>query len=480
MINRVKEPVLVVEKLEDRTMLTVFTVTNTADSGAGSLRWAITQSNNTAGVDTIAFNIASANKVITPTSALPIVYDAAIIDGTTQPGYAGKPLVEIDGASAGAGVDGLKLSGSDVLKGLSITGFTGEGVGTLPRTDVSYGGNTIEDDWIGLNTAGHAAGNGLHGVGLYSSSNLVENDVISANAGDGVFALGTLFGGGHGYNTIQNNIIGLDPTGAIAMGNLDGIGLQDSPANHVLNNVLSGNHADGLLLMNPATGDTHGTIVTGNIVGLDSKGASALGNGDYGMEIQSANNTIGGTTPAARNVVSANAVAGIVFWKSGAYGSVVEGNYIGTDATGTKARGNGAQGIAFSDAGANLVGGIAAGAGNVISANGQEGVGIFPGSGEVLEGNTIGASALGKALGNATWGVAVINGSDNVIGGTEAGAGNYIAFNGKTAIWVSDPASATVAGNTYTAPTSTPTSTPTPTPTPTSPARRHKRHRRHR
>ena len=88
---------------------------------------------------------------------------------------------------------------------------------------------------------------------------------ISGNAaGDGVFALGTLFGGGHGYNTIQNNIIGLDPTGTVAMGNLNGIGLQDSPANHVLNNVLSANHDDGLLLMNPNTGDTHGTVVTGS------------------------------------------------------------------------------------------------------------------------------------------------------------------------------------------------------------------------
>lgn len=469
MIERSNENVAVVEVLEDRTMLTVFTVANTADSGAGSLRWAITQSNNTAGVDTIAFNIASPSKVITPMSALPIVYDAAIIDGTTQPGYAGKPVVQIDGASAGAGMDGLKLFGSSVLKGLSITRFTGQGVTTIPRTDVSYGGNIIQNNWIGLDTAGHAAGNGLHGVGLYSSSNLVDHNVISGNAaGDGVFALGTLFGGGHGYNTIQNNIIGLDSTGTVAMGNLNGIGLQDSPANHVLNNVLSANHDDGLLLMNPSTSDAHGTVVTGNIVGLDITGANALGNGLYGMEIQSANNTIGGTVAGARNVISGNALAGIVFWKSGALGSIVQGNYIGTDATGTKGRGNGAQGIAFSNAGANLIGGTVAGAGNVISANGQEGVGIFPGSGEILQGNIIGADAFGNALGNATWGVTVINGSDHVvIGGTAAGAGNYIAFNGKTAIWVSDPASATVAGNSYTATTPAPTPTPTPAPTPT-------------
>src|SRR3954452_24220867 len=77
------------ESLESRTLLTVFTVTNTNDGGAGSLRDALTQSNNHAGVDTIAFNISASAKVIRPASPLPEVWDPAVVDGTTQPGFAG-------------------------------------------------------------------------------------------------------------------------------------------------------------------------------------------------------------------------------------------------------------------------------------------------------------------------------------------------------------------------------------------------------
>src|SRR5690349_4067082 len=101
-------PDLQLESLESRTMLTVFTVTNTNDGGAGSLRDALTQSNNHAGVDTVAFNIAASSKVIRPASPLPELWDPAIVDGTTQPGFAGKPLVQVDGTNAGAKANGFK------------------------------------------------------------------------------------------------------------------------------------------------------------------------------------------------------------------------------------------------------------------------------------------------------------------------------------------------------------------------------------
>ena len=91
-----------IESLEARRLMAVFTVTNTGDSGPGSLRAAIEQSNNTPGLDTIAFNIAASDKTIRVASGLPSIYDAAIVDGTTQPGYAGKPLIRIDGSAAGS------------------------------------------------------------------------------------------------------------------------------------------------------------------------------------------------------------------------------------------------------------------------------------------------------------------------------------------------------------------------------------------
>src|SRR5258708_11896625 len=144
------------EPLEARLLMTVFTVTNTGDSGAGSLRWAMDQSNNTPGVDTIAFNIPSADKTIRLTSALFGFYDAAIVDATTQPGYAGKPLVRIDGSFIPGTPDGIKLYGGCTLKGLSITGFGGQGVTTVPHNS---GGNIIQYNWIGLDQNASAAGN---------------------------------------------------------------------------------------------------------------------------------------------------------------------------------------------------------------------------------------------------------------------------------------------------------------------------------
>src|SRR4051794_19733889 len=79
------------ERLEDRTLLATFVVSNTADSGTGSLRDAITQANNTSlhpGLDTINFNIAPGGvQTIRPASPLPTITDPVVIDGTTQPGF---------------------------------------------------------------------------------------------------------------------------------------------------------------------------------------------------------------------------------------------------------------------------------------------------------------------------------------------------------------------------------------------------------
>ena len=110
------------EALEDRMLLSTFFVTNVNDSGAGSLRQAILNANQHAGLDTIAFNIAGSGvHTIALKSAFPTITDSVVIDGSTQPGYAGKPLIELDGAAAGTGVDGLHISaGYSTVRGLVI------------------------------------------------------------------------------------------------------------------------------------------------------------------------------------------------------------------------------------------------------------------------------------------------------------------------------------------------------------------------
>src|ERR1700687_151818 len=93
------------EILEDRQLLATFTVLTTNDSGPGSLRQAILDANGNPGLDTIAFNIGGGSQTIPPAYALPAITDPVIIDGTTQPGYSGSPLIVLDGTGTGALVD---------------------------------------------------------------------------------------------------------------------------------------------------------------------------------------------------------------------------------------------------------------------------------------------------------------------------------------------------------------------------------------
>ncbi len=140
-----------------------YVVTNTNDSGAGSLRQAITAANATASSDSVIFNIPGADRRINLTSALPAIGTQINIDGTTQPGFAGVPIVEIDGTLAGAGVTGLNLSaGSSTVRGLMINVFSQNGIA------VSSGNNTIIGNWIGVGVDGVTprpnAANGVHVV----------------------------------------------------------------------------------------------------------------------------------------------------------------------------------------------------------------------------------------------------------------------------------------------------------------------------
>jgi parallel beta-helix repeat protein len=435
-----------VEPLESRLLLAVFPVTNINDSGNGSLRDALNRANNTVGVDTISFNITSADKVIRPGSELPGLWDPTILDATTQPGYAGRPLVQIDGSNAGGGITGLKMWGGSTVKGLSITNFGGSALDLFNR---GFGGNTIQANWIGADLAGNAAGNNGQGVGIWNTANnmiggpsTADRNVISSSRGNG--SLGVLIQGSAAVNnTIQNNYIGTDPTGALARGNkTTGVGIQDSPNNRILNNVISANGTDGVIILNA---NATGNVVQGNIVGLDATGTKALGNVWYGIEVQSANNAIGGTTAAQRNIFSANGEAGVVLFLGAATGNVIQGNYIGTDVTGNVKFGNRFQGVAVSYSNGNQI------KNNLISGNTTEGIGVFPGNNNTITGNTIGFAASGATLLNGNWGVTLQDSSaGNVV------QSNYIANHPSGQVFYNNNAN-TVSGNPNTPPAGTTT-----------------------
>src|SRR5207302_9350473 len=415
-----------------------FVGTNAADSGPGSLRPAILDANATPGPDTISFAIPGAGThTISLLSPLPFVSDPAVIDATSQPGYAGTPLIELDGSAAGQNANGFDVLADNTVRGFVINRFSGSGI------FLHGGSNLIAANYLGTDASGTAArANGGFGVLAIDSANNViggtlaaDRNVISGNT-HGIYITGTLSVG----NLIQGNFIGTDRTGHAAIGNVPYHGVTiDGASNNTIGgatpgarNVISGNGFFGISIVRgffsgaPASGN----VVQGNYVGTDVDGTVALGNHAQGIAIiNTPGNTVGGTTALARNVVSGNRGDGVFVWQSGASGNLVQGNFIGTDESGTAPLGN-ASGVSLTDAPNNTIGGTAPGARNVISANGfggalsaNAGVAIGgPGAtGNHVQGNLIGTDVSGaNRLGNNTTGLFIAAPGNSTAGVPEA------------------------------------------------------------
>ncbi|MFY9608130.1 MAG: HYR domain-containing protein, partial [Blastocatellia bacterium] len=431
--------------------LLIFSVTTNQDNVAGSLRAAIDQANTNAGLDTINFQIGTGPQTITPTSPLPQITDAVTIDGTTQPGFAGNPIIELNGSSAGSSANGLFITGGNsVVRGLVINRFNGGSLGFRDGIELeTNGSNVIEGNYIGTDLSG-AANLGNNGIGVCISgaaNNAIggtavgARNVISAN-GDGIVIEGI----GATGNLVQGNFIGTDVSGTADLGNAQfGVGI--FAANNTIGgtaagarNVISGSEIEGFVIVNSSSGSSAtGNLVQGNFIGTDVSGTAALGNFGEAVAIGAANNTIGGTAAGARNVISGNNGQGIAILGGDATGNQVQGNYIGTDINGTAALSNTADGVDIINAANNTIGGTAAGARNVISGNNLNGIVVTnPGaSGNQILGNYIGVDATGTAvLGNGDpdsfvngLGIFVNNAPNNVIGGPTVAARNLISGN---------------------------------------------------
>jgi hypothetical protein len=379
-----------------------FTVTTTADSGAGSLRQAILDANANAGNDTIDFNIPGDGvQTIKPATALPDITDTVTIDGYTQPGSSPNTkvtldnaviLIELDGSDPGFGdSSGVVLNAdSCVIKGLVINRMPHHAI------EINSNGNFIQGNFIGTDPSGATAlPNGANGVG----------------------AIVGLFGP-RGSN---NNIGG--PTA-------------DS------RNVISGNIGIGVDL-----GFT-GNVVQGNFIGVNAAASGVLGNSGAGVSISGIGNRVGGPLFGARNIISGNN-RGVQVTGSNHF---IEGNYIGTNASGTLAVPNQDEGVNLDGATGVLIGGLSAVAGsppgNLISGNIGIGLDLANGaSGNIIEGNIIGADASAtSSLGNSLAGLS-ISGSGNFVGGTDLGAANVIAFNGTDPVLGADQGDGISIGN---------------------------------
>jgi len=190
-----------------------------------------------------------------------------------------------------------------------------------------------------------------------------------------------------------------------------------------------------------------GTTIAGCFIGTDASGASASPNGRGISGLGATDLKIGSTDPADRCVISGNTIAGIDI--TNCIGTLIRGNAIGTISLGTSALGN-AQGITASGSGSITIGGSAAGAGNVVSGNDQNGmyVTLSPGGVVTVEGNYFGTDVTGTLpLGNTYAGIRVGSGGAT-IGGINPGQGNYIWWNGTTGVSVDTAAhGVTIEGN---------------------------------
>ena len=194
-----------------------------------------------------------------------------------------------------------------------------------------------------------------------------------------------------------------------------------------------------------------GNFVQGNFIGTDVTGSSVLGNALSNVIIQDApNNTVGGSQAGARNIISGSDQAGVFILGLGASGNTLQGNFIGTDVTGTTDLGNAFQGVTIQDASGTIIGGSQAGEGNLISGNDSLGIWIKGTSagGNILKGNSIGTDLTGTAdLGNASEGVTIQDSPNNTVGGSLSGEGNVIAFNNLSGVVVGSSSADTTTSN---------------------------------
>lgn len=482
-----------------------FTVTNTNDTGPGSFRQAIYDANDAAGETKIVFDLPSTDPGRDPVTGafvfepqldphgnfyhnlLPSVTASTItIDGYTQPGAHPNTrtdgddaviLIRIHATHADAGSVGLHFSLNDTatVRGIATTGFTL--AAPIPGQDAVYGAmgidfsspaGFVEGNFSGTDETGTVAmanriGFWLGNAGVIprtnetfggttpqarnlAAGNLVWNLAVFANAFRAV---------------VQGNFLGTDVTGTTPLGNAsDGLG---SDSGELLiggtapgaGNLIAGSHVNIDLNDQFGYGIVEDNLIQGNLLGTDVTGTKRIAGSDagVGIQVQPTANTIGGTTPAARNVISGNAYGVVLAYAVN--DTLVQGNYIGVDVTGQKALANG-EGLfngAFNlehDVAAihNTIGGTVPGAGNVIAGNTGHGIEIVgtisTGSaglgGSSVYGNLIGTGADGTTpLGNGGSGVKIgTRATNNAIGGSQHGMNNVIAFNGEHGVLI-DP-----------------------------------------
>ncbi len=466
---------LLISLVASNAHATVFTVNTTSDSVAnpGSLRYAIT--NLAAGANTIQFDISTSDPgynptmqtwTIQPATDLPNIVQQVTISGYTFAGAVyntatpntlaqgdnavlqiiinGSNYTVGDGAITGNGLHFAAGSDGSLVSGLVINEWVDNGI-LIDGTDGTINGIQINGNFIGTNAAGTAVDANRCGIAISGTTNAITNTIIGTEA----LADRNIIAGSFQYfnpdsygvrgacistisssgTTIQNNYIGTDINGQIALGNSTAgiifngetgslIGGTTSQSNLISGHAIYGVNLSGNFLFNSFVGVTGSTFcaVQENKIGTNIQGNTGLGNSNAGVEVESfsTNNTI------INNLISGNG-AGIHLGQASMPGNnfnMVQGNSIGTDFSGTNIIANTRFGIEVNDS-ENTVGGAVLGQGNAISGNVQGGILIYATSDTTVNGNLIGTDKTGtKKLGNNGPGIQI--GLNGGLGGSSA------------------------------------------------------------
>lgn len=423
-------------------------VTNTLNSGPGSLRNAILWANEAPGSE-ITFAIPTTDAGydgstwrISPESPLPAVVASAGINGLAQTAFAGDtnpsgPEVIVDGGLAGDYALGLEIRAADChVRGLSVGGFSSAGIALMGpsatggRITACYVGTTpdgsgaMPNGYAGVWVDDLAHGNTIGGTGAG------DRNVISGNGVAGIH-----ISGGASGNRVIGNFIGTDRSASAPLANgWGGVTLAFGASGNIVGgtsaaerNVISGNATAGVSLAGAGTSDN---LVIGNYIGVAASGTASVPNRWAGVRVAegATDNTIGGTSAAERNVISGNDTAGVAVEDDGTSGNRVLGNFVGTNAAGTAALANGYGGVLiYSEASSNTV------SRNILSGNTTVGVACTDRAfANTITGNLIGLSESGSASipngysGAGCWADAY----GNTIGGRRVEDANYISGNG--------------------------------------------------
>jgi parallel beta-helix repeat protein len=403
-----------------------YAVTNTNDSGAGSLREAITSVNASSSTQYSGISFAVTG-VITLASNLPAITKKVLIDGGTAPGYAAgntttAPLVAVNFNNVASGFNFNSGSAGSGIYALAIYGSNSNGI-TLNASNI-----TLLRNYIGLNLSGAAGG----------------------NAADGIYIAATSI----------NNVIGSNPK------SISGL----------YSNVISGNTLNGIRIYGSA-----GNQIQANAIGTNPAGTSAIGNRNNGILVTyyATENTIGGTAyydaatgqtndptgnkgtvpivyiaPPLGNLISGNTQNGVHIDQYSEL-TALSGNFIGTNNAGTAAIGNGGNGVSITNSNNNQLIGCTYEDNpfvyyNVLSGNGQNGLYIYNSNAILVQANFFGAGANNASMvPNAGHGILVDGTSAGVQVGGVIPLGNVSAGNRGDGIRVAGTASGFTTFNTF-------------------------------